>query len=62
MGLARNHQQVEALRKRGIIRRPEDLGINPLDANRHLLAARSVRDLVAWSKGLYQPPAKFRNW
>ena len=62
VGLARDRKQVEALRKRGIIRRPEDLGINPLDANRHLLAARSVRDLVAWSKGLYQPPPKFRNW
>ena len=62
VGRARDRKQVQALRQRGIIRRPEDLGINPLDANRHLLAARSVRDLVGWSKGLYQPPAKFRNW
>ena len=62
VGRARDRKQVQALRQRGIIRRPEDLGINPLDANRHLLAARSVRDLVSWSKGLYQPPAKFRNW
>ena len=62
VGRARDRKQVEALRQRGIIRRPEDLGVNPLDANRHLLAARSVRDLVAWSKGLYQPPDKFRNW
>lgn len=62
VGRARDRRQVDALRQRGIIRRPEDLGINPLDANRHLLAARSVRDLVGWSGGLYKPPGKFRNW
>ena len=62
VGRARDRQQVESLRQRGIIRRPEDLGINPLDANRHLLAARSIKDLVKWSGGLYQPPGKFRNW
>ena len=27
-----------------------------------LLAARSMEDLVAWSGGLYQPPARFRSW
>ena len=40
----------------------EDLGIDPLDADRSLLAARSVKDLVRWSGGLYSPPAQFRNW
>jgi len=62
VGRARDRKQVEALRQRGVIRRPEDMGINPLDANRHLLAAHSVKDLVRWSGGLYQPPSKFRNW
>lgn len=62
VGRARDRKQVKALRQRGIIRRPEDLGINPLNATRHLLAARSVKDLVRWSGGLYQPPGKFRNW
>ncbi len=62
VGRGRDRKQVEILRQRGIIRRPEDLGINPLDANRHLLAARSVKDLVHWSGGLYRPPGKFRNW
>ncbi len=62
VGRARDRKQVDSLRQRGIIRRPEDLGINPLDANRHLLAARSVRDLVTWSGGLYRPPTRFRNW
>ncbi|EIY4979955.1 malonate decarboxylase subunit alpha, partial [Klebsiella quasipneumoniae] len=27
-----------------------------------LLAAGSVADLVEWSDGLYNPPAKFRSW
>ena len=62
VGRARDRRQVEALRRRGIIRRPEDLGINPLDASRQLLAARSFKDLVEWSDGLYHPPGRFRNW
>jgi malonate decarboxylase alpha subunit len=62
VGRRRDRKIVEKLRERGAIRRPEDLGINPLDANRSLLAARSVEDLVHWSGGLYAPPSKFRNW
>ena len=31
-------------------------------ANRQMLAAKSIRDLVEWSGGLYNPPARFRNW
>jgi len=27
-----------------------------------LLAARSIKDLVRASGGLYQPPKRFRNW
>jgi malonate decarboxylase alpha subunit len=41
---------------------PEDLKIEVRRANRSLLAARSIGDLVAWSGGLYDPPAKFREW
>jgi malonate decarboxylase alpha subunit len=33
-----------------------------LDADRSLLAARSIKDLVQWSGGLYEPPSRFRNW
>lgn len=62
VGRKRNHAMVESLRARGVIRRPEDLGIDPLSATRQLLAARSIQDLVTWSGGLYHPPAKFRNW
>jgi malonate decarboxylase alpha subunit len=53
---------VEKLRERKVIRRPEDLGINPLDAHRSMLAARSIEDLMHWSGNLYDPPNKFRNW
>ncbi len=62
VGRARDRKAVEALRQRGVIRRSEDLGIDPLAATRQLLAAHSIEDLVTWSGGLYQPPSKFRNW
>jgi malonate decarboxylase alpha subunit len=62
VGMARDVQMVENLRDRGIIRRPEDLGIKKRDATRDLLAARSVKELVHLSGGLYDPPRQFRNW
>jgi malonate decarboxylase alpha subunit len=62
IGRERDAAMVQRLRERGVIRRPEDLGIDPLDADRRLLAARSIKDLVHWSGGLYAPPSKFRNW
>src|SRR5262249_32589799 len=62
VGRGRDRKAVEALRQRGVIRRPEDLGIDPLAASRQLLAAHSIEDLVTWSGGLYRAPSKFRNW
>lgn len=62
VGRGRDARMVQRLRERGVIRRPEDLGIDPLDADRRMLAARSIKDLVRWSSGLYAPPSKFRNW
>ena len=62
VGLGRDKRMVENLRNRGVIRRPEDLGIHKQEATRDLLAARSVKDLVRWSGGLYDPPKRFRNW
>ena len=62
VGLARDRRAVENLRDRGVIRRPADLGIDVRDATRNLLAARSMRDLVRASGGLYQAPKQFRNW
>ena len=62
VGRGRDRKAVDELRKRGVIQRPEDLAIDPLDATRQLLAAHSIEDLVTWSGGLYHPPSKFRNW
>ncbi len=62
VGLKRDRRAVERLRQRGVIRRAEDLRIDKRDATRHLLAARSIKDLVRASGGLYQPPKRFRTW
>ncbi|MFO1303422.1 MAG: malonate decarboxylase subunit alpha [Burkholderiales bacterium] len=62
VGRRRDKRAVENLRDRRVIRRAQDLGIDPRTATRDLLAARSIKDLVRWSGGLYQPPARFRNW
>nr|WP_315237223.1 malonate decarboxylase subunit alpha [uncultured Albidiferax sp.] len=62
IGLGRDRRMVENLRDRGIIQRAEDLQIDKRDATRDLLAARSMRDLVRASGGLYDPPDRFRNW
>jgi malonate decarboxylase alpha subunit len=62
IGLKAKPEETAALRKRGVIAYPEDIGVQPLQASRSLLAARSMEDLVAWSGDLYQPPAKFRSW
>jgi len=62
VGLARDRRMVENLRDRGVICRASDMGIDVRDASRNLLAARSMRDLVRASGGLYQPPKRFRNW
>jgi malonate decarboxylase alpha subunit len=62
VGRARDPKAVRRLRERRVILRPEDIGIDPLDADRNLLAARSIKDLVHWSGGLYAPPSRFRNW
>ena len=62
IGRGRDKAMVERLRERRIIQRPQDLGIDPLDADRSLLAAHSIKDLMLASGGLYRPPSRFRNW
>ncbi|MBK8176425.1 MAG: malonate decarboxylase subunit alpha [Rhodospirillales bacterium] len=58
----RHHQPtVATLRERGAILRAEDLDIDPKQANRTLLAAQSIGDLVDASHGLYSPPSRFVN-
>ncbi|HBQ6624167.1 TPA: malonate decarboxylase subunit alpha [Klebsiella pneumoniae] len=62
IGLAADPEQTAQLREAGIVKTPEDLGIDRRRANRQMLAAKSIRDLVDWSGGLYNPPTRFRNW
>lgn len=62
VGRAAAADRVEALRRDGLVAFPEDLGVETRLADRSLLAARSIEDLVAWSGGLYEPPSQFRDW
>jgi malonate decarboxylase alpha subunit len=62
LGAESSHEARADLRKRGIVALPEDLGIRRSDARRSLLAAHSVKELVEWSGGLYNPPMRFRSW
>lgn len=62
IGLGVDSKRVAEFRRDGKVVFPEDLGIHPTEAKRSLLAANSVAELVEWSGGLYNPPAKFRSW
>jgi malonate decarboxylase alpha subunit len=62
IGLKAKPQETAELRRRGVVAFPEDVGVRRMQATRSLLAAKSMEDLVAWSGGLYQPPAQFRSW
>ncbi|MEH7544657.1 MULTISPECIES: malonate decarboxylase subunit alpha [Bacillaceae] len=62
IGLEHDVRKTDKLRMEGLIALPEDLGIRRTDAKRSLLAAKNVEELVEWSDGLYEPPAKFRSW
>jgi malonate decarboxylase alpha subunit len=62
VGLKATAKRTAELRRKGLVAFPEDLGVRPSEATRSLLSARSMKDLVTWSGGLYQPPARFRSW
>lgn len=62
IGLTAKAEDVKRLRAEGKVVFPSDLGIDKSRATRSLLAAKSIADLVEWSGGLYDPPAKFRSW
>jgi malonate decarboxylase alpha subunit len=62
VGMLAKPQETAALRRRGIVAFPEDVGVKRLQAKRSLLAARSMEDLAAWSGGLYKAPSRFRSW
>jgi len=62
VGLRHDPAATRRMRSDGLIALPEDLGVQRSQATRSLLAAKSMADLVDWSGGLYQPPARFRSW
>jgi len=62
IGMRHDPKKTAEMRKQGLVALPEDLGIARAEASRSLLAAKSIADLVEWSDGLYNPPAKFRSW
>jgi malonate decarboxylase alpha subunit len=59
-GRRQSPETSDALRRRGIVMFPSDLGIDVSSATRDRLAAQTIDDLVTASGGLYVPPAKFR--
>ena len=62
VGMQEVPEETALLRKKGIFKTVTDLGIDIERANRKLLAAKSMHEIVEWSGGLYKPPARFRNW
>ncbi|CAG9181507.1 malonate decarboxylase subunit alpha [Cupriavidus pampae] len=62
IGLRHDPATTRKMRSDGLIALPEDLGVHRGEATRSLLAAKSMADLVEWSGGLYEPPARFRSW
>jgi malonate decarboxylase alpha subunit len=62
IGMRHDPKQTAGMREKGLIALPEDMGVQRAQATRSLLAAKSIAELVDWSGGLYQPPAKFRSW
>ena len=62
VGMTADPKTVKRLREENKVVFPEDLGIVRTDAKRSLLAAGSIAELVEWSGGLYNPPARFRSW
>jgi malonate decarboxylase alpha subunit len=62
IGMEYDAKKALDFRQRGLIALPEDLNIHRLEANRSLLAAKNIDELVKWSDGLYEPPTKFKSW
>lgn len=62
VGKLADPKESKRLRELGIVKTPEDLGIVKERATQELLAAKSIKELVDWSGGLYDPPAQFKNW
>lgn len=53
--------ECDALRAAGLAAYPQDLEIDPQEATRDMLAAKSLDELVEWSGGLYDIPQSLRR-
>lgn len=62
LGMETTKQRTDSLRDRGLVALPKDLNISRGEANRSLLVAKNIDEIVQWSDGLYEPPTKFRSW
>ncbi|AVY95682.1 MULTISPECIES: malonate decarboxylase subunit alpha [Microvirgula] len=62
IGMRHDPKKTSEMRRQGLIALPEDLGVDRAEATRSQLAAKSIAELVEWSDGLYNPPARFRSW
>lgn len=49
------------MRGLGLVKTPEDLGVDRERANKKLLAAQSLEELVEWSGGLYKLPSVYKK-
>jgi malonate decarboxylase alpha subunit len=58
IGRRADPQRTASLRTRGIVAYPEDLGVARNEARHSMLAAGTIAELIEWSGGLYQPPAR----
>jgi malonate decarboxylase alpha subunit len=58
IGRRADPQRTASLRTRGIVAYPEDLGVARNEARHAMLAAGTIAELIEWSGGLYQPPAR----
>ncbi len=56
-----SRSELGRLRDEELVLFPEDIGVDRQKANRELLAAKNMEELVEWSEGLYNPPKKFLN-
>jgi len=58
IGRTITEKEIKELRAAGKVAFAEDLGINPSEATRERLSAKTMQDIVEWSGGLYKIPAQ----
>ena len=62
IGRTITEKEIKELRAAGKVQFPEDLGIDVSEATPDRMAAKSMKEIVDWSGGLYKCPPQFKNW